>query len=344
MKYEVIKLENNLEEIKVYNDSGLYVSFLNLGATIKDLSTPNKDGISESIVMHPLDANKFYNSTSYYGKAIGRFSGRINLGRYTLNGKEVQLELNDNNHNCLHGGSNGISEHLWSYEIIELKDSLKVVFKTIAKDDGFNGETAVTSTYIVYNDKNTIDLIYDTNSSEDTLINMTNHTYFNLSGFGRTNILDHELKINADKYTRLDEYLIAISVDKVNEVMDFKNFKKIGTHMFDKSLKEHNAYGYDHFFMFENVDETIPQIIYQEKVSGRRLKVYTSYHGVVIYTCNYPRGEEVQTGHNISLHDSICIECQSIPNAINMEEYKDITVQRKNKDYQSRIRFEFDCL
>ena len=114
--------------------------------------------------------------------------------------------------------------------------------------------------------------------------------------------------------------------------------------MFDKSLKEHNAYGYDHFFMFENVDETIPQIIYQEKVSGRRLKVYTSYHGVVIYTCNYPRGEEVQTGHNISLHDSICIECQHIPNAINMEEYKEVTVQRKNKNYQHRIRFEFDVL
>lgn len=344
MKYKVVKLEKNIEEIKVYNDQGMYVSFLNLGAAIKDLCVPNKDGVSESVVMHPLDANKFIGSSSYYGKTIGRFSGRINLGKYTLNGKEVQLEVNDNGHNCLHGGSNGVSEKYWDYEIKEETDTLKVIFKVVAKDDGFNGETNMTSTYVVYKNKNTIDIIFDTNSSEDTLINMTNHTYFNLSGFGKENVLNHELKINADRYTRLDNYLITISVDKVNEVMDFRNFKKIGTHMFDSSLKDHAAYGYDHFFMFEEINESVPQIVYQDLESQRRLKVYTDYEGVVIYSCNYPRGEEVQANHNISLHDSICIECQHIPNAINMEEYKEVAVQRKNKDYQHRIRFEFDVL
>ena len=344
MQYEVIRLENDIIEIKVFNKKGMYVSFINLGAAIKDLCVPNKDEISESIVMHPLNANRFIKSSSYYGKTIGRVSGRINLGEYELNNKKVKLELNDNDHNCLHGGSNGISEHLWNYEIVEEDEYIKIIFTTVAKDDGFNGETNVKSTYIVYKYKNTIDLVYDTCSNEDTLINLTNHTYFNLSGFGRSNILEHELMINADRYTRLENYLITISVDKVNEVMDFRKFKKIGTHMFDSSLKDHAAYGYDHFFMFEKTDETIPQIIYQEKESGRRLKVYTSYHGVVIYTCNYPRGEEVQINHNIDLHDSICIECQYIPNAINMKEYNTLTVQEKNKNYQNRIRFEFDCL
>lgn len=344
MDYKVVNLKKGIEEIKVFNNQGMYVSFLNLGAAIKDLSVPNKKGVSESVVMHPLDHLKFINSSSYYGKTIGRVSGRINFGKYELNDLEVQLELNDNNHNCLHGGSNGISEHLWDYEIIVLDDAIKVIFKTIAKDDGFNGETFVTCTYVVYKEMNTIDIIYDTFSTEDTLINMTNHTYFNLSGFGKSNILDHELMINADRYTRLDNYLITISVDKVNEVMDFRKFKKIGTHMFDASLKDHAAYGYDHFFMFEEANENKPQIIYQEKESGRRLKVYTDYDGVVIYTCNYPRGEEVQLNHNISLHDSICIECQYIPNAINMEDYKELTIQRKNQKYQHRIRFEFDTI
>jgi len=343
MKYDVKKLENELVEIKVFNDSGMYVSFLNLGAAIKDLCVPNKDGISESVVMHPLDANKFYNSSSYYGKTIGRVAGRINLGKYYLN-EDVQLELNDNEHNCLHGGSNGISEHLWTYEVVEKEDYLEVVFSTVAENDGFNGKTNVKSKYVVYKKLNTIDIEYVTKSNEDTLINLTNHTYFNLSGFGRVNILNHELKIKANKFTDLDNYLITKSVDYVNVVMDFQEFKNIGKHMFDHFLKDHAAYGYDHFFMFEKKDLENPQIIYQDLESGRRLKVYTSYPGVVIYTCNYPRGEEVQIGHNIGLHDSICIECQHIPNAINMEEFKEDTVQHKGIEYTNSIRFEFDTI
>lgn len=341
MKYKIINHSNNIEEIKIKNNIGFLVSFLNLGATIKDIHSKDKNGVFESVVMHPLNVNEFIKTDSYYGKTIGRFSGRINYGKFELNDKIYQLELNDNEHNCLHGGSNGFSELIFNYSIKDCEDKITVLFTSKSVNDGFPGIVDLEVSYTLYENSQVIDIEYFAISNEDTVLNLTNHTYFNLSGFGKRNILKHELFINSSKYTNLDNYLITKSIDEVNSVMDFRKFKYIGNNINDSFLKKHAAFGYDHYWLFDDVTFSQPNVILKDEASGRELLVYTTYPGVVVYSCNYPRGEEVQIGHNISLHDSVCLECQFIPNGINMPDFKNDVILQKNKRYNNKIRFEF---
>lgn len=341
MNINIVKKENGIEEIIIQNNMGFLVSFLNLGATIKDIHTKDKYGRFESVVMHPIDTNEYINSSSYYGKTIGRTSGRIEYAKFKLNDKEYHLDLNDNDHNCLHGGKNGLSELFFNYEINQKENQTDIIFKTTSNEDGYPGTLNVTVIYSIYEEQQILDIIYKATSNEDTLLNMTNHAYFNLSGNGRNNILEHTLQMNASRYTHLDNYLITLAVEKVNETMDFRQPKLLKANMFDSYLKDHAAYGYDHYFLFDDVDFNKPNVILEDKNSGRKLEVHTTYPGTVIYTCNYPRGEEVHPYRMISLHDSICIECQFIPNAINMQEYREDTILIKNKEYNNKISFIF---
>lgn len=336
--------EKKINKIIVTNNKGLYISFLDLGASIDQIMVPDRDGNIESVVMHPLNLEEYKSSTSYYGKTIGRVSGRIDEGKYFINEKEYQLDLNDKNHNCLHGGYNGCSEKYWAYEIIRNKDEEMVVFSLSAKDDDrFNGNLDIQVKYTVKLNENTIKIEYFARTNEDSLCNLTNHTYFNLSGNGKKNILGHYLKILADRYTKLNEYLIPVSVEKVNKIMDFNIEKKIGEDIYAPMLKEHNAFGYDHAFLFEEKRELFnPAVELVDKESGRSLSIYTSYPCVVVYTCNYPKGEVVQKNHNIELHDAVCLECQFIPNAIKMDDFKDDIILKKDDVYYQNIIYKFE--
>lgn len=341
---KVEKINEKLNKIIVTNDKGMYVSFLNLGATIDQIKIPDKNGKVESVVMHPLNLNEYIGNTAYYGKTIGRVAGRIDGGKYTIGGNNYQLDLNDSNHNCLHGGYNGCSEKYWDFNLIEKSNENIVVFSICACDDGFNGNLEIKVEYVVKNDRNILEINYYSEASEDGLCNLTNHTYFNLSGNGKENILNHFLKIKAGRYTKLNEYLITTSIEKVNEVMDFSKAKKIGTHIFDSSLKEHKAFGYDHAFLFDDHHLLDSKIELYEEKSGRKLSIFTSYPCVVVYTCNYPGGEIVQDEHRIGLHDSVCLECQFIPNSINMKEYMNDGLLKKGEKYFQKIVYQFDII
>ena len=171
--------------------------------------------------------------------------------------------------------------------IKEYKDYVDVTFSYLEKENILPGDVNYDIIYRVYNNANDFTIYFNAKTNKDTLVNLTNHTYFNLSGNGKRTILDHKLKLNCDRYTNLNNELITTSIDKVNKVMSFMKPHKIKKYINDDSLQNHTAKGYDHCYLKE--DEFVEEIaILKDRKSKRSLTIKTSYPSIVVYTTNYP--------------------------------------------------------
>lgn len=340
MKYNIKKVED-VSFISIDNENGMTVVLSSFGASIFDLELIDKRNNKESIVLTPSSLDDFYYNDGYHGKTVGRFSGRIDKGKCSINGKEYNLDINWNNVNSLHGGNNSISFKNFDYEINENDNYLDVLFKVIEKEDKLPGDVSYKITYRIYKLENEITVFFNATTTKDSIVNLTNHTYFNLSGNGKNTILDHTLQLNCNTYTNLNNELITTSIDKVNKVMDFTTSHKIKKYINDESLQNHKALGYDHCFIKTNEnDETIA--ILKEKKSKRCLTIKTSYPSIVVYTCNYPSSFDFnRTNFKIEKHHAICLECQFIPNSINMENV-DKAILRKDEVYNHYINYKFE--
>ena len=339
MKVNIDNLEHDLTVIEVIHDD-LEVKLSTLGAGIIDIKYIDKFNVKESCVAQPINPYDYINNTAYYGKICGRASGRIDKGILNLDEKAYKLDINWNNISNLHGGYKGISEKIWEYDVRQQKDYTEVTFKTTSLDNesGYPGNLFITVTYKISN--NQIEIDYEANCDKTTVCNLTNHTYFNLSGDCKTNALDHEIFFNASKYTNLNNELITTSIDDVNKVMDFREPKMLKEDIFDSSIKNHAANGYDHCFIFDDVNlEKCNAYIY-DKPSGRKVEVYTTYPSIVMYACCYPSGDIIAKGRKIQLHDSVCLECQYIPNSVNMN-LNDKSVLKTDQTYKEKTIYKF---
>ena len=340
MKYNIKKIED-VSFITIDNENGMNVVLSTFGASIFDLELIDKRNNKESIVLTPSSLNDFYYNDGYHGKTVGRFSGRIDKGKCFINDKEYNLDINWNNVNSLHGGNNSISFKNFDYELIENDNYLDVLFKVVELEDKLPGDVSYKITYRIYKLENHITVFFNATTTKDSIVNLTNHTYFNLSGNGKNTILDHSLQLNCNTYTNLNNELITTSIDKVNKVMDFTKAHKIKKYINDESLQNHKALGYDHCFIKTNEnDETIA--ILKENKSKRCLTIKTSYPSIVVYTCNYPSSFDFnRTNFKIEKHHAICLECQFIPNSINMENV-DKAILRKDEVYNHYIDYKFE--
>ena len=248
------KLDNGniVKAYQLLNDKGMSVKLISYGAIIEELKVPDKSGKLVDVVLGYDNLEGYVKDTFFLGATIGRYANRIANGEFKLDGKVYKLAKNDNNINHLHGGVQGFNKKLWQAEVLRQKDRTGVKFTYLSKDgeEGYPGNLKSEVTYILTDD-NRLEIDYIATTDKPTIINLTNHSYFNLNGQGKGNILDHIMKINANFYTPVDDTLIPTGeILKVgNTPFDFTESLAIGSRI-DKVSP-----GYDHNYVLNKLQD-----------------------------------------------------------------------------------------
>lgn len=320
-----------VELFTLKNGRGAQAKITNYGATLTELVVPNKKGEFANIVLGFPDLEGYLNCLVYIGSTVGRYANRIARGKFNLDGKEYKLPLNDNT--CtLHGGNSGFNRKVWS---AHQKDSQTVIFQCESKhlEEGFPGNLKVEVSYNL-TDSNEMILDFAATTDRPTIINITNHSYFNLHGAGVGDILDHEVMIDADKYVPVDENLIPtgelMSVE--NTPFDFRKPHTIG--------ERHSGAGggYDHNFCLNNPGQ-LKDVKAEIKSAGRRLRVFTSQPGLQVFTSHIFH----KFGSAYPYYDfaGLTLETQHFPDAINQENFPHDTILRPENKYSERVIYDF---
>ena len=315
------------------NDKGMSVGIQNLGAAVTHLYVPDKKGKSTDVVLGYNTPDEYLNNAPYFGVICGRYANRIDKGTFTLDGKVYNLPVN-NGPNSLHGGPNGFHIQLWNSEIRKSDGSISVDFTYKSKDgeEGYPGNLDVKVTYSL-NNQNELKIEYAATTDKATHVNLTNHSYFNLSGSG--DIFDQALTVDSDYYTINNENLIPLgnlqTVD--NTLIDFR--KPV---LFGDRIPEMET-GYDHNFVLKNEGKlkTVASVYHSE--SGRLLEVITDQPGVQLYTAYYVEG--VKGKKSVHHHyDGFALETQHFPDSPNQPQFPS-TVLRPGEKYNTTTIYRF---
>ena len=319
--------------ITIRKNNSMEVKLLNYGATIVEILLPDRNGIKENIVLTYENIQDYINNPAYFGTTIGRTSGRIANGIFKLGGKEYPLNKNfDSNHG--HGGAKGFSFQVWDYNVIENHSDIIVEFTYTSKDmeEGYPGNLNVKVIYRLTED-NQLFIEYEAISDKKTLCNLTNHTYFNLSGNYKNKVTDQHLFIKANDFLELNDQLIPTGklLDVKNTPMNFTKEKRIGKDIESSYEQLTIANGYDHTWLLAREEN---QIEMHDKYSGRKMIITTTYPSVVIYTYNYPNNERLKYNKSGSKYDGICFEVQYEPDGIHHENFNSAILDAGEKYYE----------
>ena len=321
-----------MEEIKVYRleNKFLKVEFLNLGAIIKKIELKDKNGNIKNIVLGYEDIEKYRENPAYLGAIIGRTAGRIKDGILKLDGTEYQLDKN-NNGNTLHGGKNSISHRFWNVE--NIKDGLCFSIKSFNLDNGYPANVEIKVSYILNN--NELLIKYFATADRLTYLNLTNHSYFNLSGNPNSTIYEDILKIDSDYLVGIDKNSLPCeTINLDNNIFNFREAKKLEE--FFKTNDEQKTLannGIDHPYIFNN---KIGKLEIKNLETGIKISVETNNPAVVIYTANYLQDI------GFKKHSAICFETQEVPN-LYVDKKNNIypTFIDKNTNYERYTKFIF---
>jgi aldose 1-epimerase len=298
------------------NRSNTTVKITNYGGIITAILTPDQNGKPDDIVLGFNTLDEYLAKHPYFGALIGRYGNRIAKGKFTLNGKEYRLAINDGE-NHLHGGLFGFDKVIW--EATDLRNSAEVGLRLsyFSKDgeEGYPGNLHTTVTYLL-NDQNELKISYEAATDQPTVVNLTNHAYFNLAGEGSGDILDHEAMINANRYTAVTDDLIPTGELKPvqDSAMDFTVSKPIGADI--NKVKG----GYDHNYVLNKNNDKELSLAAKvlEPKSGRTLEVFTTEPGVQFYTGNSLDGALIgKAGKPYGKHGGFCLETQHFPDSPN---------------------------
>lgn len=304
------------------------VTLTNIGASIVAIHAPDKNGNIENIVAGFSDVNDYWKNKDYFGCTVGRFANRIANGSFVMDAKEYILNKNDGT-NHLHGGSIGFSHQQWQLtDTFEQPEKSGVIFSYTSNDDeeGYPGQVDITVTYTL-DDENNISIIYKANTTKATPLNLTNHSYFNLSGFKQANILKHLLWLQATQYTPKNNTNTPTGEIQAvyNTPLDFTTPKLIGKHINALTTDK----GYDHNFV---IDKTSAQLAKAAELydaeSGRTLTVYTTKPAIQIYTANYWDGSTIGSQQVPYIqHGAIALETQLYPDSPNQAHFPNSILQ-----------------
>lgn len=333
-----------IDSYKLKNQKGMEVDIITYGGIISNLKVPNKAGKSEDVVIGFNDLAQYEKPNPYFGALIGRYGNRIAKGKFSIDGKEYQLPTNDGvNH--LHGGPEGFHRVVWTAEEAKGGETASLKLKYVSKDSeqGYPGNLTVFVTYTLSND-NALDVKYEATTDKSTIVNLTQHTYFNLSGDFSKTILDEEIVIDADKLVPVDATLIPTGklTDVTNTPFDFRKSKTIGKEIeaADDQLKK--GKGYDHCWVLNNQGkgDRFAASAY-DATSGRFLEVYTDQPGIQFYTGNFldgtlPRRDSGTYGHRTGF----CLETQHYPDAPNQKDFPSVVLKPGEK-YETKTSFKF---
>ncbi len=311
---------NDDKDIMLYtikNNNGIEASVTNLGAILVSLIVPNHIGEKKDIVLGFDKGEDYLSNPCFFGATIGRSANRIAGASFMIDGVKYQLKVNDNANNLHSDADKGYHKQLWETKILD--NAVKFSYFSPDGEMGFPGNLKISVTYTLTDD-NALELYYDGVSDKKTLINMTNHTYFNLSGHDAPSILDTVVKLNASHYTPIVPG--AIPTGEIAAVtgtpMDFTSEKTIGKEIDTKWDQLTMVGGYDHNFVNDNYDGTL-RMIAVASAAGRTMKVYTDLPGVQFYTGNGTQKIIGKAGVEYGPRNAFCLETQYYPNSINQE-------------------------
>lgn len=327
------------------NSNNVKAILTNYGAVLINLFVPDKNGKIDDVVLGFDTLEKYFtNHCCYFGSTIGRNSNRVKGGSFVLNGITYNLDKNENNKNDLHSGFNPYNERLWDYCVNEDNNSVSFSLVSPDGDQGFPGEFNVTVTYTLTND-NEIRIDYLGKSNQDTIANMTNHSYFNLSGHNNGNCLNQTLYINSDKFAKVDSELIPTgelqSVE--NTPLDFRTPKKIGQDMDADFEQLKLTGGFDHSFLINKSIDGIEKIAtLSDEACGRTMEVYSDTVAIQFYAGNFIENNTVVGKENCSYknHSGICLETGFLPDSMNKPNFAS-PVLKANQEYKSTTIYKF---
>ena len=303
---------------RITNSKGSWITVIDYGAILTEVVVPDRNGKLVDVALGYDNIESYETNPPYLGATIGRNGNRIEGGSFNLNGVDYQLALNENGMNNLHSGPDGYNFRMWSASPDE--ESGSVVFSLVSPDgdQGFPGELKISVTY-TFTDDNEVRIHYEGICSADTIVNMTNHSYFNLNGAGSGSIMEQELMINADGYTPVDEYSIPYgTVEPVDETpFDFRTMKVIGRDAYAENDQLKHTGGYDHNFSVNGSGMRIAAEAYAEG-SGITMTVVTDQPGIQFYAGNFISGPSGKGGCEYRPHDGFALETQHFPNSMNV--------------------------
>jgi len=307
------------------NKNGLTAKIINLGGAIIELHTPDRNGNLADITLGYDNVRDYEINNPHFGGLIGRYGNRIGKARFELNGKVYQLAQNDGN-NHLHGGHKGFDKVVWTPEIINDggQEALQLSYLSKDGEENYPGNLQVKVIYSL-NDDNELKIDYHAVCDQDTIINLTNHAYFNLAGHNSGDILKHQLMLNADKFTPIDnEYITTGEIRDVKGTpFDFTKPMEIGARIFEDDEQLRNGNGYDHNFVLNVSGKGLEKAaeVY-EPVSGRLMEVFTNKPGIQFYSGNFLDGSEIgKGGFAYQQRAGFCLETQFFPNSPNYKHF-----------------------
>jgi aldose 1-epimerase len=325
------------------NAKGMKVQITNYGAIVTSLTAPDKNGKMGDIVMGYDNLQDYVKNSPYFGAIVGRYGNRIGKGKFTIDGKEYSVTVNDGV-NSLHGGKKGFDKVVWQSEKVEKPDGVGVKLTYVSKDgeEGYPGNLKATVTYLLTNnDELRID--YEATTDKPTPVNLTHHGYWNLNGFQR-DILGEELMINADKYTPVDSGLIPTG--KLASVegtpFDFRKLTPIGARINDDNEQLKFGKGYDHNWVLNKKDEemSVAAELY-DPMTGRVMTVLTTEPGIQFYSGNFLDGTITGKGGVVYKHRyALCLETQHYPDSPNKPNFPS-TILRPGEDYRTQTVYKF---
>lgn len=329
---------------KLSNNKGLKAEIINYGGTITKLFVPDNKGNLDDITLGFDTLEGYLNNSPFFGALVGRHANRIEDAQFELNGKQYNLYKNNGN-NHLHGGLKGFDKVVWNADIVKnVKDeSLQLTYRSEDGEEGYPGNLDVKVTYTL-NEDNELIIDYYAVSDKDTVVNLTNHAYFNLCGHAAGDVLSHEVMINADSFTAIDEHCSPTGeIRKVDGTpMDLKTRKTLKTGLSSEYEQIIKGGGYDHNWVLNTAGDISKKAaeVY-EKSTGRVMEVFTTKPGVQLYTANF-LGNTGPCKENAAYvkRGGLCLETQFFPNSMKHRNFPS-PVLKAGQEYCHKTIYKF---
>lgn len=333
-----------IDQYTLKNTNGMTVGIITYGGIITSWTAPNKEGVYEDVVLGYTQLEEYLNSSPYFGALIGRYGNRIAQAKFALDGKEYTLAVNDGP-NHLHGGLKGFDKVVWNATQTKTDSGVSLVLRYLSAhmEEGYPGNLETTVTYTL-TPNNELEVEYQAITDQKTVVNLTQHSYFNLSADFSKPIVDHEISIDADSYLPVDETLIPTGefAEVQNTPFDFRKAKTIGKDIDTDHDQLKKGLGYDHCWVLNHQNQGLRfAASAHHKKSGRLLEVYTDEPGMQFYTGNFLDGTlPNKQGGTYAHRTGFCLETQHYPDSPNQENFPSV-ILNPGETYTTKTIFKF---
>ena len=336
-----------VDQFILSNNNGMEVRIITYGGIITSWTAPDKNGDYKDIVLGYNTLDEYEAETPYFGALIGRYGNRIAKGKFSLDNQEYTLAVN-NGVNHLHGGLKGFDKVIWDAKTIVSDSTVSLELSYLSKDmeEGYPGNLETKVTYTL-NNKDELSVNYEATTDKPTIVNLTQHSYFNLTADFNQDILGHELVINADSFLPVDYTLVPTGElrDVSGTPFDFRTLKAIGTHIDNENIQLKNGLGYDHCWALNDQDTGVRFVASAyEPVSGRLLEVFSDEPGIQFYSGNFLDGTLPSKNNGMYQHRTgFCLETQHYPDSPNQKNFPSVRLSPGEK-YNSKTVFRLSAV